>query len=250
MLNAALAKREFWDGRSPSVEDQAKGPIQAPFEMAMTPAECVSRLKSRPDYVEAFARVFPKEKITFDTLTKAIGAYERTLLTRGTFDRYLEGDDEAISKGAKRGLYLFMRVGCKGCHTGRSLGGRSIQRFPLRRYNSFLIPELRFVNGERWFAGFRWQKPKADRPFPFPDTGGFHGRDGQFLFRVPILRNVTRTAPYFHNGSVDKIEEAVRIMARHQLGLTLTQRQIGNIVAFLKTLEGDLVDYSITNVLE
>jgi len=245
VLNAALAKRQFWDGRSPDVEDQAKGPIQAPFEMAMTPEEVVRRVKEDVSYVEMFKKVFPVEGITFDTVTKAIGAYERTLLTRGSFDRFLEGDDSAISEKAKTGLDLFMRIGCKGCHTGISVGGQSLQIFPLRRYNSILAPESRFVNGERYFAGFRWQKARGDEAYPFPDIGGFHGRNGQFLFRVPILRNVTRTAPYFHNGSIEKIEEAVRIMARHQLGLTLSDEQIGQIVAFLETLEGDPVGYHI-----
>ncbi|WP_457593950.1 cytochrome-c peroxidase [Hydrogenimonas sp.] len=245
VLNAALAKRQFWDGRSPDVEDQAKGPIQAPFEMDMTPKEVVKRVKGEPEYVKRFDEVFPDEGITFDTVTKAIAAYERTLLTRGAFDRFLEGEDDAISQKAKKGLYLFMRLGCKGCHTGMSVGGQSLQHFPLRRYNSLLSPESRFVNDERYFAGFRWQKIRGDEPFPFPDVGGFHGRNGQFLFRVPILRNVTRTAPYFHNGSIKKIEEAVRIMARHQLGLILNDEQIGEIVAFLKTLEGEPVEYEI-----
>ncbi|WP_353663088.1 cytochrome c peroxidase [Hydrogenimonas sp. SS33] len=247
VLNAALAKREFWDGRSPDVEDQAKGPIQAPFEMAMTPEEVVSRLKKRADYVETFREVYPKEGITFDTVTNAIGAYERTLLTRGAFDRFLEGNDGALTPKAQKGLYLFMHLGCKGCHTGASVGGQSLQHFPLRPYRGLFAPESRFVNGERYFAGFRWQTPNDD-PYPFPDTGGFHGRNGQFLFRVPILRNITRTAPYFHNGTVEKLEEAVRIMARHQLGLTLTKEQVDAIVAFLKSLEGDPVKWESERV--
>ena len=242
VLNAALAKRQFWDGRSPDVEDQAKGPIQAPFEMSMTPDEVMKRLKKRPEYVDHFRQVFPKEGITFDTVTQAIGAYERTLLTRGVFDRFLEGDDTALGPKAQKGLYLFMRLGCKGCHTGVSVGGQRLPRFPLRPYRGLLAPRSLFINGERYFAGFKWQRPNDD-PFPFPDTGGFHGRNSQFLFRVPILRNVTRTAPYFHNGSVDKLEEAVRIMGRHQLGLTLTKEQIDAIVTFLKTLEGDPVQW-------
>ncbi|WP_457597107.1 cytochrome-c peroxidase [Hydrogenimonas sp.] len=245
VLNAALAKRQFWDGRAKDVEAQAKGPIQAPFEMAMTPEEVVARLEARPDYVEAFADVFGGEGITFDHVADAIGAYERTLLTRGAFDRFLEGDDEALGPEARAGLNLFMRIGCKGCHGGMSVGGQSLQRFPLRRYNSLLVPSSRFVDGERWFAGFRWQKPRGDEPYPFPDIGGFHGAKGQYLFRVPILRNITRTAPYFHNGSVEKIDEAVRIMARHQLGLELSDAQVQQLVAFLKSLEGDPVPYEI-----
>ncbi len=245
VLNAALAKREFWDGRSPDVEDQAKGPIQAPFEMAMTPEEVVKRLKANSSYVIAFSEVFPKEGITFDTATKAIGAYERTLLTRGAYDHFLEGDDTAISEQAKAGLALFMRIGCKGCHSGISVGGQSMQHFPLRPYSAPIVPHSVLRNGERWFRGFSFAPLTRKSPYPFADLGGFHGRNGQFMFRVPILRNVTRTAPYFHNGSVDKIEEAVRIMARHQLGIDLNKKQIAQIVAFLKTLEGGPVAYVI-----
>ncbi len=245
VLNAALAKRQFWDGRSLDVEDQAKGPIQAPFEMAMTPQEVVKRLKAQPGYLKSFREVFPKEGITFDTVTRAIGAYERTLLTRGTFDRFLEGDDGALNEKAQRGLYLFMRLGCKGCHTGMSVGGQSLQHFPLRRYNGPLQPISVFVNGKRHFAGFNFQKPKVNRPYPFPDIGQFHGKNSQFLFRVPILRNITQTGPYFHNGSVEKLEEAVRLMALHQLGVVLNKKQIEELIAFLKSLEGAPVNYQI-----
>jgi len=120
-----------------------------------------------------------------------------------------------------------------------------IRRFSLRTGDTVEGQIRSPKDGERYFAWFRWQKIRGNEPYPFPDIGGFHGRNGQFLFRVPILRNVTRTAPYFHNGSVEKIEEAVRIMARHQLGLILSDEQIGEIVAFLKTLEGDPVGYEI-----
>jgi len=245
VLNAALAKRQFWDGRSPDVEDQAKGPIQAPFEMAMTPPEVVERLKADPSYVETFARVFPEEGITFDTATRAIGAYERTLLTRGAYDRFVEGDDDAIGEDAKAGLTLFMNLGCKGCHSGMSFGGQSLQTFPLRPYHTPIVPHSVYANGKRYFKEFSLGSVSYDSPFPFPDIGGFHGKNGMHRFRVPILRNVTRTGPYFHNGSVDKIEEAVRIMARHQLGVDLNQKQIDRIVAFLKTLEGGPVGYEI-----
>ncbi len=245
VFNAALAKRQFWDGRSPDVEDQAKGPIQAPFEMAMTPREVVERLKADASYAEAFDSVFPRRGITFDTVTEAIGAYERTLLTRSAYDRFLDGDDDAIGLDAKRGFSLFMQLGCKGCHTGVSVGGQSLQTFPLRPYRSPIVPHSVYVNGKRYFRGFTLGKLSYDSPYPFPDVGGFHGKNGMFRFRVPVLRNVTRTAPYFHNGSVEKLEEAVRIMARHQLGIDLNTRQIAQIVAFLKTLEGDPAAFDI-----
>ena len=234
VLNAALAKAQFWDGRAKDVEEQAGGPIQAPFEMHMTPQEVETRLNSSPAYLTKFKQVFNENNITFEQVRKAIGAYERTLLTRGAYDRFLEGDDNAISAQAKRGMTLFLTKGCKGCHAGMSVGGQSIQKFPLRRYVSEYIG--------------LWFEPDIklrESPFPFINEGGFMGKDGSQLFRVPILRNVTKTAPYFHNGAIEKVEEAVRIMSKYQLGNEFTPAQIDDVVAFLKTLEGDVVEYDI-----
>jgi len=234
VLNAALAQSQFWDGRAKDVEEQAGGPVQAPFEMNMTPDEVVSRLNAVPEYVEDFQKIFA-EKITFENMQKAIGAYERTLLTRGKFDEFLEGDDTAISPAAKRGLTLFIKRGCKGCHTGMSVGGQSIQKFPLRAYpEDFLSlqfsPSLKIV----------------DRTFPFENVGGFRGRDDMLRFRVPILRNISKTAPYFHNGAVKELKEAVRIMSKYQVGREFTPEQIDDVVEFLKTLDGELVEYNIS----
>ena len=231
VLNAALAKSEFWDGRAKDVEAQAAGPIQAPFEMHMTPKEVEQRLKLVPSYVTSFRKIFGAD-ITFENVRKAIGAYERTLLTRGSYDDFLEGNDEAISPAAKRGLALFISKGCKGCHTGMSVGGQSIQKFPLRSYLSEYIGLL-----------FSSDIGIKESPFPFENKGGFLGHDGSLRFRVPILRNITKTAPYFHNGAVDKLEEAVRIMSKYQIGDEFTPKQIDDVVAFLKTLEGELVEY-------
>ena len=136
MLNAALAKSQFWDGRAKDVEAQVGGPIQATFEMHMTSQEVEQRLNNDSEYVMKFKALFPEESIMFENVRKAIGAYERTLLTRGTYDTFLEGDNDAISPQAKRGMTLFMNKGCKGCHTGMSMGGQSIQRFPLRNYTA------------------------------------------------------------------------------------------------------------------
>ncbi len=224
VLNAALAKAQFWDGRAKDVEEQAAGPMQAPFEMNITPKLAVQRIRNVPSYVAQFQRVFGEGNgsVTFKNIQKAIGAYERTLLTRSAYDRFLEGDNNAISQSAKRGLNLFIQKGCKGCHTGISVGGQSIQRFPLRRALSDIF--------------------KTD-PFPFPNTGGFLGKDSQKLFRVPILRNITKTAPYFHNGSVKDLKEAIRIMSKYQIGKEFTPKQIEDVEAFLKTLEGEIVEY-------
>jgi len=233
VLNAALAKSQFWDGRAKDVEEQAGGPIQAPFEMNMTPKEVVSRLNAKPEYIEAFQKVFG-EKITFLNVRRAIGAYERTLLTHGTFDHFLEGDNDAISPEAKRGLTLFIKKGCKGCHTGMSIGGQSIQKFPVRNYLEEYIGLL-----------FSSDINVKQSPFPFVNTGGFLGRDDTLRFRVPILRNINKTAPYFHNGSITELKEAIRIMSKYQIGDEFTPAQIDDVAAFLKTLDGDLVDYSI-----
>ena len=233
VLNAALAKSQFWDGRAKDVEEQASGPIQAPFEMNMTPKEAVSRLNALPEYVNSFQKVFDAN-ISFENVTKAIGAYERTLMTRGTYDLFLEGNNSAISPAAKRGLVLFIRKGCKGCHTGMSVGGQSIQKFPLRYYpQDFLSLE------------FSPKMKIVDRTFPFENIGGFLGRDDRLRFRVPILRNINKTAPYFHNGSVKEFKEAVRIMSKYQVGREFTPEQIEDVVEFLKTLDGELVEYKV-----
>jgi len=234
VLNAALAKAQFWNGRAKDVEAQAGGPIQAPFEMHMTPQAVEKRVNGSSEYLKKFNNVFHQNRITFEQVRKAIGAYERTLLTRGAYDRFLEGDDTAISAQAKRGMTLFLTKGCKGCHSGMSVGGQSMQKFPLRRYVSEYIGLL-----------FEPDVRLRESPFPFINEGGFMGKDGLQKFRVPILRNITRTAPYFHNGAVDKIEEVVRIMSKYQLGNEFTKEQIEDVVAFLKTLEGEPVVYDI-----
>ncbi len=232
VLNAALEKSQFWNGRVKDVEAQAGGPVQAPFEMNMTPAEVEKRLNADKPLVAEFKEIFGTQWITFENVRKAIGAYERTLLTRGAYDRYLEGDDKAISAAAKRGMTLFIVKGCKGCHTGMSVGGQRIEKFPLRYYFMDYI-------GITLDPNVKIKKS----PFPFENKGGFRGRNGTLKFKVPMLRNITKTSPYFHNGAVEKLEEAVRIMSKYQIGDEFSPEQIDDVVAFLKTLEGELVVY-------
>jgi cytochrome c peroxidase len=226
VLNAALAKFQFWDGRAKDVEEQAGGPIQSHFEMNLTPKEAVKKISENIHYKKLFEKVF-SNGVTFENIKKSIGAYERTLLTRSGYDRFLEGDNKAMSEEAKKGFALFIDLGCKGCHTGMSVGGQSMQRFPLRRCKS--IYDLKCTFG--------------DQRFPFENTGGFLGKDGEQRFRVPILRNVARTSPYFHNGSIKKLEDAVKIMGEHQVGVELDEKQINQIVAFLKSLNGTIINY-------
>ena len=232
VLNTALAKYQFWDGRAKDVEEQAGGPVQAPFEMNMTPKEVEERLNRDGSLKAEFKKVFGKDRIEFADMQKAIGAYERTLLTRGAYDEFLEGNNSAISEAAKRGMTLFISKGCKGCHTGMSVGGQLIERFPLRSYledyiGVLLNPKLRL----------------KDNPYPFENLGHYYGKNGMQYFRVPILRNITKTAPYFHNGSVKDLKEAVRIMSKYQLGDEFNKEQIADVVEFLKMLEGKIVKY-------
>jgi len=232
VLNSALAKFQFWDGRAKDVEEQAGGPIQAPFEMHMSMDELEKRLNANSEYKKEFNVVFGVDTIRFSDIRNAIGAYERTLLTYGAYDKFLDGDNLALSVQEKRGMTIFLTKGCKGCHTGMSVGGQSIQQFPLRNYFSDYLGAM-----------FDPNIKLKESPFPFENRGGFLGREDKLKFRVPILRNITKTAPYFHNGSVDKLEEVVRIMSKYQLGNEFSKRDIDDVVAFLKSLEGEIREY-------
>ena len=237
ILNSSLAKILTWDGEVKTLEKQISNSIEAPHKMNIKEDDLIKKLLEDEKYVKSFNEVFKEENsLSFINIQKAIASYVKTLLTRSSFDNFLEGDNSAISATAKRGLVNFMNFGCSGCHTGMSVGGQSVQRFPLRH-----------------FAGIHDLRPNLGSPpdfeiidntFPFENKGGYKGRADTQFFRVPILRNVTKTSPYFHNGSVDKIREAVEIMGKHQIGLNLSNQQIDEIVEFLKTLEGNIVDYT------
>lgn len=226
--NAAYLSAQFWDGREPTLEAQAKGPIVNPIEMGMPSHDpAVERIRAIPGYVEAFRKVFGgKDSVTIDNIAKAIAAYERTLVTPGApFDQFLEGKKRAISKEARRGMELFQSTGCVACHSGALLAG----------------PDLPMGTG--FFQRF---PTMADDPYVAQyklaeDLGRFDvtGEEGdKHMFRVPTLRNIELTAPYFHNGSVATLDEAVRVMARVQLGQTLEDKDVAAIVEFLRTLTG------------
>lgn len=237
ILNSSLAKYFTWDGEVKSLEKQISNSIQAIHKMNIKEDELIKKLTLDEKYITKFDEAFKSENsLTFLNIQKAIAVYVKTLLTRSSFDEFLEGDNQAISPLAKKGLTNFMNFGCSGCHTGMSVGGQSVQRFPLRQFAR--IHDLRPNLGSP--PDFKI----IDDTFPFENTGGYKGRANTQFFRVPILRNITKTSPYFHNGSVDKIREAVEIMGRHQVGLNLSNQQIDEIVEFLKTLEGNIVDYT------
>jgi cytochrome c peroxidase len=217
VYNAAGHVAQFWDGRSPTVEEQAKGPILNPLEMAMTDqTRAIAVLKSMPEYVKAFRTAFPGEKdpVTYDNVGKAIGAFERKLVTSSRWDKLLAGDGTALTDPEKLGLNRYLEIGCQSCHSGIYLGGSMFQKLGAVK---------------PWRAGndlgrFAVTKQEADKMF----------------FKVPTLRNVEKTAPYYHDGSVPTLAEAVSRMAEHQLGRQVGANDVSAIVTFLKALTGEL----------
>ncbi len=230
VLNAAIHSAQFWDGRAKDVEEQAKGPIVNPKEMA-SPSEMfvVERIKSIPEYVELFKKAFPddKEPVNYDNIAKSIAAFERTLMTPSRFDRFLEGDINALTKEEQEGLKMFIEVGCIACHRGAGVGGDMFQKFGIVK---------------PYFEVIKYKDKKK------VDTGRYEitkNEADKYVFKVPSLRNVTRTAPYFHDGSVWELERAVEIMGEIQLGRKLNKDEINKIVAFLKSLEGEIPDEAL-----
>lgn len=216
VYNAALHVAQFWDGRDPTVEAQAKGPILNPVEHGMPTAEAVEEvLRGIPEYRPLFTAAFPgeEEPVTFDNVALAIGAFERKLVTRGKWDRWLNGDGNALNVQELRGLDIFMEIGCTTCHMGPNLGGSLYQKMGLVE------------------------------AYPTEDKGRSEITGNvaeKFFFKVPALRIVAETGPYMHDGSIESLEEVVRIMAKHQLGKTVTDQQVIDMVVFMKALTGKL----------
>lgn len=230
VFNAAFLSVQFWDGRAATLEDQAKGPLTNPIEMGMESHDAViAKVKSIPGYVKAFERVFgKKDPVTIDNLAKAIAAYERTLITPNSpFDRYVKGNKQALSPEALEGMTLFQTVGCVACHQGQAFAGPSL---PVGQ--GFY---MRFPN----FPGSDY-----DKKYEFSkDLGRYKvtkNESDKNMFRVPTLRNVELTAPYFHNGKVATLDEAVRVMAKTQLNKDLSEADVKKLVAFLKSLTGQI----------
>ncbi|WP_434636513.1 c-type cytochrome [Sulfurimonas sp. NW7] len=243
ILNSALAKYRMWDGSATTSKSVIAPMIHGKYTMNLSTQEVEERVKKNNAYKQKFDKVF-EDGVTFENVCKALDVYQKTLLTRSAYDRFLEGDDSAMSEEAKRGFRNFIQLGCKGCHTGITVGGQTIQKFPTRNYNHIIdvtgIFSTEFIG--RDVAAFDFNIKPYSR-YPFENKGGFLGKNNEQLFRVPVLRNVTKTSPYFHNGAVFDLREAVRIMGKYQLSMELTEIQIDEIVAFLKSLEGDVVEY-------
>jgi cytochrome c peroxidase len=218
VYNAALHSHQFWDGRAKDVEAQALGPILNPVEMAMKDeAAVLAVLRSIPEYQASFKKAFPadKEPLSYANVGKAIGAFERTLVTPSRWDKYLAGDDDALTSAERAGLAKFLDVGCNSCHIGAGVGGRDFKKLGQAK----AWPTELKDNGR-----FDATKDAADKHF----------------FKVPSLRNVAKTAPYFHDGSVKTLDEAVKLMAAHQLGKDLSADDVASIVKFLESLTGEL----------
>jgi cytochrome c peroxidase len=216
VYNAALHLAQFWDGRARDVEEQAKGPVLNPIEMAMpSEAATVAVLKSIPGYESAFAAAFPGEKdpITYQNMANAIGAFERRLLTPSRFDEFLRGDEGALSAKEVEGLQEFMNTGCITCHNGAAIGGSMYRK--LGQVKPYAAQDV---------GRYAVTKEEADR----------------HVFKVPSLRNVAKTGPYFHDGSIATLEQAIRVMGEHQLGIALDDARVARIRAFLESLTGTI----------
>lgn len=216
VFHAAGHIAQFWDGRAATLEEQASGPMMNPAEMAMPDEKHVlTTLNSIPQYVKAFKTAYPGDKkpVSITNAARSIAAFERELITTARFDKYLAGEEQALSEQERRGLALFASSGCTTCHNGPSVGGTSFQKLGLIE------------------------------DYPTEDKGRFavtNDVEDLYKFRVPALRNVEKTGPWFHDGSVTDLSTAVRLMARHQLGMTLSDAEVDDIVAFLKSLTGEL----------
>ena len=225
--NSAFHSVQFWDGRVDLLEDQAKGPVTNPVEMGVPEIEqAMDKVRAIPGYKPYFDKAFGEESMTVDNAAKAVAAFERTLITPNSpFDRYVKGDKKAMSAEQVKGMETFADVGCTSCHSGAAFNGPKLDvgvgyftKFPTFPDNEFNKKyNLSADKGREEATG-----KVADAHF----------------YRVPTLRNITDTAPYFHNGSVNNLPEAVRVMAKTQLNKDLSEKEVKDIVAFLGALTG------------
>jgi len=222
VYNAALHISQFWDGRAADVEAQAKGPVLNPIEMAMPSEDAVvALLKSIPGYEPLFVAAFPGEEdsITYNNMARAIGAFERRLITADRLDAFVSGQDTALSDDELLGLEQFLDAGCVTCHMGPTIGGGMYRKLGLVKPYTTADP-----------GRFNVTNDEADRG----------------VFKVPSLRNIEATGPYFHDGSVVSLGEAIRLMGEHQLGIALSDLQVAQIETFMGSLSGTVEPEYIT----
>ncbi|WP_457638652.1 cytochrome-c peroxidase [Persephonella sp.] len=215
VFNVAFNFRFFWDGRAKTLKEQILGPIQSPVEMNMKIEEVEARLNKHPEYRKLFKKVYGADRITFDLVADAIVEFEKALITPNSkFDRYLRGEVQ-LTEEELEGYKLFKKLGCISCHNGINLGGNSFQKIGVIKQ-------------------YPWHPYYPDR---YRITKNEFDKN---VYRVPVLRNIDCTYPYFHDGSVKTLEEAVQLMALYNLGFRLSKDQLSKIIAFLKTLRGEL----------
>lgn len=221
VLNSSLNVAQFWDGRAADLKAQAGGPIANPGEMAFSHTLAIGMLESIPAYTREFKQVFGKDKIDIDQVTLAIAEFEKTLVTpNARFDQWLLGKKDALNAHELAGYQLFKSSGCTACHNGPAVGGNSFQKMGIVQAYKASSP----AEGRSAVTG-----KEIDR----------------FTFKVPTLRNVELTYPYFHDGAVNTLTEAVDVMGRLQLGRTFTKEENAKLVAFLKTLTGDQPNFAL-----
>lgn len=218
VYNAGLQFAQFWDGRASTLAAQASGPMMNPVEMGMPgPDAVMAYLHKNANYVKQFKQIYPDQKdpVTMENVTDAIADFESRLLTPSRWDDYLKGNEQALSDEEKEGLRVYLRSGCASCHAGVGMGGNSYAKL----------------------GAFKdWQDQKSD-------TGRMaltHQQHDLMYFKVPLLRNVVQTGPWFHDGKVQTIDEAVRLMGDHEVGRRLTDSEVKSIVTFLNALTGPI----------
>ena len=218
VYNSAIHLAQFWDGRAKDVEEQALGPLLNPIEHGLKDKKQTMKILADAGYKPLFKKAFKgyKYPFTFKNIGKAIGAFEKTLMTPTRFDDFLAGDTSILSSSEKRGLSKFIEVGCVNCHNGMGIGGETYQKLGL------------------------------EVPYPTQDKGRFDvtkDEDDMHVFKVPSLRNVVKTYPYFHDGHVKSLTQAIKIMGKHQLNAKLSNREISDIKSFLGSLTAKELKY-------
>ncbi|MBF0281146.1 MAG: cytochrome-c peroxidase [Zetaproteobacteria bacterium] len=218
VFNSGFNLAQFWNGRASTLEEQAAGPIHNPVEMGSNFKQVIEKLSADREYVQQFQAIYPDQGITSETLVDAIATFERSLVTIDSpFDRYLRGEEHAINAREKRGYELFQDYGCVACHQGKNVGGNMYQKFGIM---------------DDYFA----KKTLTDADNGRFSVTGFE--EDRFVFKVPGLRLAVLTAPYFHNGSTETLEEAINTMAHYQLGRTIPKEDVEYIIDFLHSLVG------------
>jgi cytochrome c peroxidase len=215
VYNAATHIAQFWDGRAATVEEQAKGPILNPIEMANEERRVVETLSSIPAYVGAFRAAYPAtdQPITLNNVGDAIGAFERGLVTTSRWDQFIAGKSETLTPTEKRGLRIFLDLGCMACHTGPQVGASMFQR----------VGVIEPWPNQKDIGRAAITKSPVDR----------------MMFKVPSLKNIAETGPYFHDGSAKTLAEAIRAMARYQVGVVISDQEVEAIVAWMRSMSGE-----------